>query len=204
MRWREHQMHEDDAGYRGAGDEGAARLQRREGGTLGELVSRLLAEALARGPRRRRRRPLEWTARPWARSSTWPTRRSSTPSSTARTGGRAVSFSCDVNVLLYASDTGSPVHETARRFLTQAAAGGDLFCLGWPTVMSYLRIATHPAIFSAPLSPAEALRNVEGLVARPHVRLLAEEAGFLDVYREVRAASRCAGTWCPMPTWRRC
>jgi hypothetical protein len=96
-----------------------------------------------------------------------------------------VSFSCDANVLLYASDSASPVHQPARSFLQSAAAGGDLFCLGWPTVMSYLRIATHPGIFSAPLTPAEALRNVDALVALPRVRLLAEEHGFLDVYREV-------------------
>jgi len=39
-------------------------LQRREGGTLGELVSRLLAEALARRPKRPVAAGLEWTARP--------------------------------------------------------------------------------------------------------------------------------------------
>jgi toxin-antitoxin system PIN domain toxin len=96
-----------------------------------------------------------------------------------------VSFSCDVNVLLYASDSTSPVHAQAQRFLKQVSAGGDLFCLGWPTVMSYLRIATHAGIFKAPLTPVEALGNVEALVALPHVRLLAEENGFLDVYRAV-------------------
>ncbi len=92
-----------------------------------------------------------------------------------------MSFSCDVNVLLYGSDSSSPVHPPARAFLKQAAGGGDLFCLGWPTVMSYLRIATHPGIFSAPLTPAEALRNVDALVSLPHVRRLAEENGFLEV-----------------------
>jgi toxin-antitoxin system PIN domain toxin len=96
-----------------------------------------------------------------------------------------VSFSCDVNVLLYASDSTSPDHESAQAFLRQAAAGGDLFCLGWPTVMSYLRIATHTGIFKAPLSPKEAMANVEALVAQPRVRLLAEEEGFLEVYRTV-------------------
>ena len=96
-----------------------------------------------------------------------------------------MSFSCDVNVLLYASDSSSPVHERAQGFLKQAVAGGDLFCLGWPTVMSYLRIATHTGIFKAPLSPAEALRNVEALAAQPRVRLLAEEPGFLGVYCSV-------------------
>jgi hypothetical protein len=39
-------------------------IQRQEGGTLGELVSRLLAEALARRPRKPVRHALEWTVRP--------------------------------------------------------------------------------------------------------------------------------------------
>lgn len=39
-------------------------LQKREGGTLGELVSRLLAEALARRPKRPVTPMFEWTARP--------------------------------------------------------------------------------------------------------------------------------------------
>jgi toxin-antitoxin system PIN domain toxin len=108
-----------------------------------------------------------------------------------------VSFSCDVNILLYASDSASPVHAQARGFLKSAAAGGDLFCLGWPTVMSYLRIATHPGIFSSPLTPAEALRNVDALVALPRVRLLAEESGFLDVFREVAGSFPVRGNLVP-------
>jgi hypothetical protein len=36
--------------------------------------------------------------------------------------------------------------------------------------MSYLRIATHPRIFSAPLSPDEALGNISALLGLPHVR----------------------------------
>jgi hypothetical protein len=39
-------------------------LQKREGGTLGGLVSRLLAEALARRPKKPVTRTLEWTAKP--------------------------------------------------------------------------------------------------------------------------------------------
>jgi hypothetical protein len=108
-----------------------------------------------------------------------------------------VSFSCDVNVLLYASDAASAVHAPARRFLEHAAAGGDLMCLGWPTVMSYLRMATHPRIFTAPLTPAEALGNVEALAGLPHVRLLGEEPGFLGVYREVTGSFPVRGNLVP-------
>ena len=39
-------------------------LQKREGGTLGSLVSQLLAEALARRPRQPSARVFEWATRP--------------------------------------------------------------------------------------------------------------------------------------------
>jgi len=39
-------------------------LQKREGGTLGELVSCLLAEALAKRPKKPVTTTLEWTAKP--------------------------------------------------------------------------------------------------------------------------------------------
>jgi uncharacterized protein len=108
-----------------------------------------------------------------------------------------VSFALDVNVLLYASDSSSPAHDRARRFLERAAAGDDLLCLAWPTVMSYLRMATHPRIFASPLSPSDALGNVEALAVLPHVRLLAEEPGFLEVYREVTGAFPVRGNLVP-------
>lgn len=108
-----------------------------------------------------------------------------------------MSFSCDVNVLLYASDTSAPVHDAALNFLEHAAAGDDLLCLGWPTVMSYLRISTHPRIFSAPLTPALALGNIEALAGLPHVRLLAEEDGFLEVYRDVASGFPVRGNLVP-------
>lgn len=108
-----------------------------------------------------------------------------------------MSVSCDVNVLLYASDSSSPVHAEARAFLGGLAGGGELLCLGWPTVMSYLRIATHPGIFSAPLTPTEALGNVEALAALPRTRLLAEEDGFLEMYREVTGSFPVRGNLVP-------
>lgn len=108
-----------------------------------------------------------------------------------------MSFSCDVNVLLYASDASSPEQPRAHRFLLEASAGGDLFYLGWPTIMSYLRIATHPRIFGAPLTPAEAMLNVERLARLPHVRWLSEEPGFLDVYNEVTSRFPVRGNLVP-------
>ncbi|MDY7035571.1 MAG: TA system VapC family ribonuclease toxin [Thermodesulfobacteriota bacterium] len=61
----------------------------------------------------------------------------------------------------------------------------ELFCLTWVTLMSYLRMSTHPRIFLNPLSPSEAFNNVEALLALPQVRVISEMEGFLEVYRDV-------------------
>jgi uncharacterized protein len=96
-----------------------------------------------------------------------------------------MSFAVDVNTLLYASDETSPFHARAVRFLAQCAGGRRLFCLAWPTVMGYLRMATHPGIFTHPLSTDQAMQNIDALLRLPHVRVLAEDDGFWEVYREV-------------------
>jgi len=51
--------------------------------------------------------------------------------------------------------------------------------------MAFLRISTHTRLFAHPLTPAEALGNVESLLALPRVRVLSEAEGFLETYREV-------------------
>ena len=96
-----------------------------------------------------------------------------------------MSFAVDANILLYASDAGSQFHQPARSFLHERAGGAELFCLGWPTLMGYLRIATHPRIFADPLAPATAVANVESLLSLPNVRALAEGERFWECYAEV-------------------
>lgn len=96
-----------------------------------------------------------------------------------------MSYSLDVNVLLYASDRSSDRHDVARKFLESCAAQPEVLCLTWPTLMAYLRIATHPSIFAAPLTPEEALNNVTALLALPHTRVVSEQDGFMDAYMHV-------------------
>ena len=86
---------------------------------------------------------------------------------------------------MYASDQASPFHRRARQVLESLATERELVYLAWATAMAYLRIATHPAIFAHPLTPDEAMANLEMLLALPHVRVLSEEDGFWTVYRQV-------------------
>jgi toxin-antitoxin system PIN domain toxin len=108
-----------------------------------------------------------------------------------------LSYSVDVTILLYASDQANSLHGPAIRFLKSRAQDTELFCVGWSTLMAYLRISTHPGIFSSPLSPDEALGNIETLLKLPRVRILTELEGFLDAYREVTGRFPVRGNLVP-------
>lgn len=108
-----------------------------------------------------------------------------------------MSFGIDVNVLLYASDRSSPHHTKAGAFLEASVVGSEVFCIAWLTAMSYLRMATHPAIFSQPLSPTEAVSNMQALLAVPHCRALGEEGGFWAAYQDVTRGLTVRGNLVP-------
>ncbi len=108
-----------------------------------------------------------------------------------------MSLTLDANVLLYASDEASPRYPAARRVLDTIAAGPELAYLFWPTIMAYLRIATHPAIFERPLPAGVAIANVEALLSRPHVRAPGEQPEFWPRYRSVAADAAPTGNLVP-------
>lgn len=95
-----------------------------------------------------------------------------------------MSFGLDVNILLYASDAASPFHGRARQFIERCAAGDEIVYLAWPTIMAYLRIVTHHAIFDQPLPVQEAMQNVDNLLALPQVRAIGEGEGYWSAYRQ--------------------
>jgi toxin-antitoxin system PIN domain toxin len=96
-----------------------------------------------------------------------------------------VSVTVDVNVLVYASNQGDPAHEASRDLLERLVAGPSLLYLFWPALLGYLRIVTHPAILPRPLAPRLAMRNVEQLLALPHVSAPGEAAGFWQHFSAV-------------------
>ena len=78
----------------------------------------------------------------------------------------------DANILLYAYDLSSPVHTTARTWLTQALSGSEPVGLSWPAILAFLRISTNRKVFQEPFSIEEAITIVDDWLSRPSVRLL--------------------------------
>ena len=79
----------------------------------------------------------------------------------------------DANILLYAYDRESPRHDAARRWVEAVLSGDE--AVGFPlvTLIAFVRIATNPAVYRRPLTPARAVEIVSSWLARPNVSVAA-------------------------------
>ena len=108
-----------------------------------------------------------------------------------------MSYSFDANILLYASDESSEFHARANVFLNDRQVDSDILCLTWPVLMAFQRIATHPSIFSNPMSAETAWGNVQQLLKLPRTRVIQETASFALDYAEVSKSAGIYGNLVP-------
>lgn len=73
----------------------------------------------------------------------------------------------DVNLLIYAVDETSPRHDAARTWLEATLSGTETVALAWMVLLAFVRLSTHPAAFSQPLSTDEAMDLVDGWLDQP-------------------------------------
>ena len=99
----------------------------------------------------------------------------------------------DANILLYAYDSESPDHTTARRWLETTMSAEPDVRLGLATVLAFLRIGTDPRVYARPLSPAEAVAIVSGLLARPNVSLALPSERHWPLLAEVATEAKARG-----------
>jgi hypothetical protein len=66
----------------------------------------------------------------------------------------------DVQILFYAIDPSSALHQPAADWLEEAINGREEIGLAWPTIHQFLRLGTHPA-FPGCMSDEEAIARVE-------------------------------------------
>lgn len=94
-----------------------------------------------------------------------------------------MSYSIDVNIFVYAANPRDKHYQQkAICFLEEKLNDSELLFLPWMTLMSYQRITTHPSVFPHPLTPKEAWKNIEDLLALPQVRIIGEEENFAHHY----------------------
>ncbi len=97
----------------------------------------------------------------------------------------------DVNLLLYAVDSGSPFHARAAAWWRECLSGSQPVGLAPVVLFGFVRVGTHAQVFEDPMTPAEAAAHVRSWLARPMVQVLEPRA---DHVAQVLSLLEAVGT----------
>ena len=78
----------------------------------------------------------------------------------------------DANVLLYAVNADTGHHEASHRWLDSALNGADTVGFTWLALTAFVRISTKVGLFPNPLSPGQAMAQVQAWLDAPGARIL--------------------------------
>lgn len=78
----------------------------------------------------------------------------------------------DLNLLIGAHRSDSPMHLACRDWLRGAFAGDESFALCAPVLIGLVRVLTHPAIYRPPDTHDEAFAFINALLTHPNAVLL--------------------------------
>ena len=99
----------------------------------------------------------------------------------------------DVNLLLYAYDTSSPLHERAKTWLEEHLSGAETFAFAWLVLVAFVRLGTSSRVFATPLSADEALDRVEAWLAQPCATVLEPGPRHTAIVRTLLTGAGTAG-----------
>jgi toxin-antitoxin system PIN domain toxin len=95
----------------------------------------------------------------------------------------------DTNLLVYAANVDSPFHAASSKWLKRQQRSLGAWYITWPIIFEFLRVATHPRIFSQPFTAAQAWKFVSALLVSPGLSVLIPTERHTDVASEVIAES---------------
>lgn len=83
-------------------------------------------------------------------------------------------FVVDANLLLYAVNSDSPDHPSARELLEEWRHGERTWFMTWGIIYEFLRVSTHGSVFPRPLDLPTAKAWIKTVQAGPQSALLVE------------------------------
>ncbi len=99
----------------------------------------------------------------------------------------------DTNILVYAFNSRSVHHEAGAALLHELAVGTEPFALFWPSLHEFLRVVTHPRVFSPPAEPRDALAWMEALLQSPSAMLAVETSRHREILERILLESDVRG-----------
>ena len=98
-----------------------------------------------------------------------------------------------MNVLVYAFHEGSPDHDRYRAWLSTAVASDEPFGISELVLSGFLRVTTHPRVFSPPAPIERALDFAGTLKAQPNAVIVSPGARHWEIFERLCRASGAKG-----------
>jgi uncharacterized protein len=99
----------------------------------------------------------------------------------------------DVNLFLYAYDSGSPRHAPARDWLEETLSSSETVALSWTVLLAFIRLSTRSIVVEQPLDADAAIELVESWLAQPCVTVINPTDRHAVVLRELLLPLGTAG-----------
>ena len=103
----------------------------------------------------------------------------------------------DVNVLVYAHREDASGHERYRQWLLDHLAGVEPFGTSPQVLSGFLRIVTHPRVFTKPTPLRTALAFVNELRTRPNIVIVSPGARHWRIFTDLCARTGAKGNLIP-------
>lgn len=91
----------------------------------------------------------------------------------------------DTNVLVYAAGEDFAEHRACRTLLETWRASVYPWYLTWPILYEFLRVVTHPRVFSRPWDLSGAFSFVDSLLDSPGLTMLVESSRHRQVFEQL-------------------
>jgi toxin-antitoxin system PIN domain toxin len=99
----------------------------------------------------------------------------------------------DINLLLHAYNSDSPVHARARSWWEGLLNGREPVGIPWVVALGFLRLATHRQILTNPMTVGTACAHVRAWLAQPYVSVLEPGPRHAEILFTLLAALGTAG-----------
>ena len=99
----------------------------------------------------------------------------------------------DINLLVYAYNEAAPLHARARAWWEDLLTRAAPVALPWAVIVGFVRLVTHPAVLTDPITPAAALDRVDRWLERDGVAILDPGPRHLRIVRDLFEATGVGG-----------
>ncbi len=99
----------------------------------------------------------------------------------------------DLNLLVYAHNTGAPFHGAAKGWWENLVNGQERVGLPWAVLTGFVRLMTHPRVLTHPVDPSIAVDYASAWLGFPHITPLNPGSNHLAYFLQNLVAAGTGG-----------